>query len=638
MAVIIPDLDQINRSRQAPTSGELHLLDALGGMFDESTSVYFQPCFNGDRPDIVLLNKKLGVVVVEVKDWDLDRYRVSSDNKWSLKSNGHIVKSPFEQVFAYKKNFFDVHVNGLLEKVVRDDRFFNIISVNVYFHCATKKQLSDFYNPAISEIGQQLRDNEASFKAGRVAHEGYEKRREYLERKRKKLLRDLNMLSITKDNINKISFGKNLKGIDFYETVYDEFYRLLSPPYHYANEGKELQYSKLQTRLSESLDGSRAKICGVAGSGKTTVLAKRAVNAYKRHEEVVLILTFNITLRMYIKGRINEVREDFSWGNFEIAHYHGFMTDAFNNYGVHVDFKDLDWEGVEAQYFSNQNIFDQVEVQQKYATILIDEVQDYKPEWLKIIRDNFLAPQGEMVLFGDEKQNIYSRAIDTDRRSKLIEGFGRWEKLSKSFRFKQDSHILKVAALFQESFLQQNYDVDVDESYQPSLTMLGINAYSTYHENDLEACVKQVVDLTRNERLHPNDVTIICSKESILQNLDYHLRNGSGFKQRTLTTFATLEMMQHPRFKKSYKTFGNAKKIGFNLNSGVTKLSTIHSFKGYESPLIILFVCDKDSAEIIYTGLTRAKESIVVFFPERSVYSDFFEKNFDRLGGVLNNS
>jgi hypothetical protein len=96
LAVIIPDIDQVSRSRQTPTSGELYLLEALGGMFDESTSVYFQPCFNGDRPNIVLLNKKLGVVVVEVKDWDLDRFRVSSDNKWSLKSNGHIIKSPFD--------------------------------------------------------------------------------------------------------------------------------------------------------------------------------------------------------------------------------------------------------------------------------------------------------------------------------------------------------------------------------------------------------------------------------------------------------------------------------------------------------------------------------------------------------------
>jgi hypothetical protein len=129
-------------------------------------------------------------------------------------------------------------VNGLLEKVVRDDRVFNIISVNVCFHCATKKQLDDFYNPAIFEIAQQLRGNEADFKSGRVAHQVYEKRREYLGRKKKKLLRDLNMLSITKENINKISFGKNLKGIDFYETVYDEFYRLLSPHTTTLTKGK----------------------------------------------------------------------------------------------------------------------------------------------------------------------------------------------------------------------------------------------------------------------------------------------------------------------------------------------------------------------------------------------------------------
>jgi hypothetical protein len=54
-------------------------------------------------------------------------------------------------------------------------------------------------------------------------------------------------------------------------------------------------------------------------------------------------------------------------------------------------------------------------------------------------------------------------------------------------------------------------------------------------------------------------------------------------------------------------------KIGFNLNSGITKLSTTHSFKGYESPLIILFFCDKDSAEIIYTGLLERRKVLSCF-------------------------
>lgn len=240
VANVIPNIDQIKKSRQAPTPGELHLLEALSLMFDENTNVFFQPCFNGDRPDIVLLNEELGVVVVEVKDWDLQRYRVSSDNVWSLKSNGQIIKSPFAQAFAYKKTFFDVHINGLLEKNIRDERFFNIVKVSVYFHCVDKKGLEDFYSPAIESLNQQLRENESNFKSERILHESYDKKREYLESKKKKLSRDLTLLSVTRDNLQKISFSKNLRGINFYETVHKEFYRLLFPPYHYANEGKVL--------------------------------------------------------------------------------------------------------------------------------------------------------------------------------------------------------------------------------------------------------------------------------------------------------------------------------------------------------------------------------------------------------------
>ncbi|MBK7413864.1 MAG: ATP-binding domain-containing protein [Dechloromonas sp.] len=61
------------------------------------------------------------------------------------------------------------------------------------------------------------------------------------------------------------------------------------------------------------------------------------------------------------------------------------------------------------------------------------------------------------------------------------------------------------------------------------------------------------------------------------------------------------------------------------------KLSTIHSFKGYESPNIFLFIHEKDSPEIVYTGLTRAKENIVVFIKKGSKYADFCQ---ERLGNI----
>lgn len=146
----------------------------------------------------------------------------------------------------------------------------------------------------------------------------------------------------------------------------------------------------------------------------------RAVNAHKRHGGAVLILTYNLTLCMYIKDKISEVREEFSWSYFEIINYHKFMTFALNDAGIEIEI-DENEENSESQldvkYYSNTNVFSDSNIWRKYDTILIDEVQDYKSEWLTIIKDNFLAKNGEMVIFGDEKQNIYDRKVDEEKKS-----------------------------------------------------------------------------------------------------------------------------------------------------------------------------------------------------------------------------
>ena len=61
------------------------------------------------------------------------------------------------------------------------------------------------------------------------------------------------------------------------------------------------------------------------------------------------------------------------------------------------------------------------------------------------------------------------------------------------------------------------------------------------------------------------------------------------------------------------------------------KLSSTHSFKGFESPLIFLIVNNGDSAEMVFTGLTRAKENLVVFVEDESRYLEFFSKHLVQL-------
>lgn len=645
MSILIPNLEAAKAAKQKPTKGEIFLLEFLATHFDDEVEVYFQPCFNGDRPDIVLMSPRAGLIIIEVKDWNLDLYSVDVGNKWAVKlpSGSQKVKSPFAQVFAYKKNFFDIHVNGLLEKSLKNEAFFKMIKTYVYFHNGSKETIEHLYRPHLDRLRAKLHENENCFKQGQLDFDRYERRREGIEKARYRYTRDMDF-SLYGDRLYKISFPIASKESVFDDSVYNEFKRLLNPPYHYASEGKPFSYSDKQSRLIQSTAKARAKICGLAGSGKTVVLAGRAVNAHKRHGGRVLVLTFNITLGSYIHDKISAVREDFPWSAFDISNYHRFITTALNNSGVELDVpKYLQYEGkdraiarkiaaqrdryLEDTYYSNLGVFEGQEIKTKYDTILVDEVQDYKSEWIKIIRSYFLEEEGEMLLFGDEKQNIYRRELDGERRSKVVEGFGSWVKLTKSFRYAVESPIISLVESFQKNFLLQSYELDSDESFQLSLTSVGVQAYVKFDSSNLGQLAGTIIEIAKANMIHPNDITIISSQEEILRRLDHELRTSEAHKERTLCSFPSHEVTEHPKYSKKYQEISAAKKKGFNLNSGVMKLSSTHSFKGFESPLIFLLVSSKDSPEMVFTGLTRAKENLVVFLEGDGPYLDFFRNH-----------
>jgi superfamily I DNA/RNA helicase len=56
-----------------------------------------------------------------------------------------------------------------------------------------------------------------------------------------------------------------------------------------------------------------------------------------------------------------------------------------------------------------------------FQTIIIDEIQDYHKDWIRNLK-MFLAPEGEFVVFGDEKQNIYQRDLDEKKPYTSIPG------------------------------------------------------------------------------------------------------------------------------------------------------------------------------------------------------------------------
>jgi hypothetical protein len=643
MANLVPSLRVIRRLKVQPTDGELYLCEFLKEKLDDNCYVFFKPYLDSDRPDIIVLKKGCGAVIVGIKDWKLDRYTINQKNRWSVDDS--VVKSPFLQTFKYKTNLYDLHLPILGLSEALNKYFFKVIDCYVYFHLETKENIKEKYNLVIGEIKIEMKENEKQYKQEKISYQDYERNRIRLQNNKKALNMD-ESLSITKDTADRLS--KKIYQLQpsnlFTSDIFDEFYNRLNPPEQEVAQSVQLIYGKEQVYLTESV-GELKKINGVAGCGKTTIIAKRAANAFRRHSSTVLILTFNLTLKHYIREKVDDVRENIGFNNFEITNYHQFFNSQLNNYNIDTS----EFRGSHENNLSEENFLDLLYKTdffkgrkiEKYQTILVDEIQDYELEWMEIIRDNFLDLGGEMILFGDPSQNIYAK-----REFIKADGFGYWFKLKRSYRSDITSPLINLFKEFQIQFLIEKYPDNelFDSNYnQPGLPYPSNDDFLQYQTylagDDLKKLYMEIVDCIAVNKFSPNDTTILCSSIGLLRNLNFLF----NVNEKTTTTFEDLNeyyeiigcddkarieeiKKRESSCKGKIKKIRRIKKNHFKQNSGFIKISTVHSFKGLEAPTVFFILVENDSPEIIYTAMTRAKTNLIIFDVINSRYSSFFKK------------
>ncbi len=451
--------------------------------------------------------------------------------------------------------------------------------------------------------------------------------------------------SLTKSNFKNILhnkfFDRQSKFFDIY--FYNKIKRYLLPPKHLSEQGKEIIYTLQQKTLIVSEPGDQ-KIKGVAGCGKTLVLAKRAVNAYLRTRGNILIVTFNITLRNYIHDKLSEVREDYDWNSFTILHYHEFFYSQANNHNINVP-------GIES--FEDTNFFESVnENFLKFDAIFIDEGQDYKYEWFIILKKYFLKRNGEFVIFADEKQNIYERELDKDKKTRT-NIVGRWNEQLKSTQ-RLSKPIIRLANQFQKEFWRNKYifdDIKYDTSQQEIFVEETLN-YEFYEgEVTIDPIIKHIYKKLNDDNIHPNDVGILGPDMNLMREIDFLIRNEK--KEKTNTMFETQEIYdfiseslkkkyeKEEKFKSSLQDalerVRRSKKFNFWMNPGTIKISTIHSFKGWEIDTLFLIIpnnlIEKNISldELVYTGITRARRNLYVINLGNYKYHKFFNKELNQL-------
>ena len=452
------------------------------------------------------------------------------------------------------------------------------------------------------------------------------------------------LLKLTKSNY-KDELNVFAKG--FKDEYYSELIDIIIGKWHSYKEGDlNLRLTRRQEEIVRSAN-SRIRVKGVAGSGKTQIVAYRAVERHLKTGDKVLIITFNITLIQYIRMRINQVPADFSTAKFEILNYHQFFNSMLNRYaeGRKLSLSDYDNKEFFKPYASKI---------EKYKTIIIDEVQDFKESWLYSIIHYFLAPDGFITVFGDGEQNIYNRGIEQHNKMPTVPTFsGLWIEASERLSMRMlNPQIATLCYDFLRTFVNSDYD--------PIAAQHGILFENNYHikywnigfEQDALLLAKRINGIIEEYSLESRNVVVlglyVSRLRDVVKSYTQETKKGVMINFETAEQYKEVKCKTHPSFiKKTLADIRRVAKVHFTTDCDEVKFSTIHSFKGWEAETVILLLEPENDVDaisnwhgiserentsaLIYTALTRAKCNLFIINLGNYKYDSFFKQEVDSL-------
>lgn len=651
MAVFYPNLDQIRTdTMEKHTTGELSLLEELEELPDDY-NVYYQAHINCAHPDVVVECAGCGILIIEVKDWNLASYTYHPAEKTKSDKYGYLMvagrnahlATPFEQVQSYKDELFEVLSPELCAAQLQKEKVFSsgkkispvygVVKTCVYFSTTYTEQLrSKFGEKHFSEYQKQL----------------------YYDRYIACITAD------DKGSIASVTQRILCKNSNYTKAIHEAIKSLFAPSMEWLEQTTPIQLTEEQNRFAQCNPGRRTRILGTPGSGKTLVIAQKAINCYLKKHEQVLILTFNITLKNYIRDKIAVNSRSLSGMErskaFEILHLDQFLPQMLKKYELKKpsiekftsSSGDIDWDGYRNAQM--QIILGAGGMIERYSTVLIDEAQDFAFEWFKFIDKAFIGENADYLVVADEKQNIYGQKLD-DQRLPKISGFrGPWAKLKGSHRMTMGGYHLAVS--FQQEFMKGKYTIDE----QNQLDLFSIMEKRKYVQLDEFNCQRIFEEIRTfkngNLPISPNDICILVFSNADVRSIDQYFRTRLGPKS-TQTVCETAEaykmlrkksgvdeqgisaeekIKRNTNFKKELNEIRHVKRSAFNMNPGTIKISTVHSFKGWEINTIVLVIHEVEqeiTPEVIYTAITRTKGNLLIINCGNHIYHDFFEREIN---------
>lgn len=619
MAITIPET-----IRSTATTGERLFFRTLKTYLPDDYIVYFEPEIQGRRPDFVIIGPDLGILVLEVKDYTKNTLWQINHEEWHIVATSGdqaIIKSPMKQA---RDNMF--HLVDMLKKdknLVQLDGKYKFSLKFPYGHGVvfTRMYSKDFIKEGLYSV---IEPN-LCFTRDEIDPEKDEFSEEILMEK------ILNMFvvpyrlkeSLSMEDINAIRyhlFPEVRISAEFKAPVPYQDQLLLS-----LHDIKTMDLH--QENLAKQIGDKNRLIRGVAGSGKTIILASRAKMLAKQNPDwKILILCYNISLSNAIQQMINHMMNEPD----DLFDFDPTIKAVRNQNIIVRNFHSWLKNDLRIREQNLSSIIDKIEKKEtilpSYDAILIDEGQDFDADWLRLVSLLINTDTQSLLLVEDRAQTIYRRkrsyvqdtGLSFQGRSKVL-----------SINYRNTSQIVKFAwdfyrehSMFKNKVVNRNLDGEIiapqstkRKGPEPGI----IKAVNFFDEMKLVA--RQIKKLNEEKKVPLEEMLIL-----------YRVKRTHKYPIVDLIKRSLAELGL-PNY---WITENDVSKRSFEKEDGKIKISTIDSSKGLDFQAVFIvnvdsmpFPLEEDKereVSLFYIGMTRAKEYLCLSYSGESEFTKYLDR------------
>ncbi len=618
MAICIPP--SLHDQARTSTAGERKVFSLLEKL-PENCIVWYELVLQelNYRPDFMVLDAHKGVYVVEVKDWDKNAIKKASPKEFRIQMSS----TPRPVTVQNPQHKCQIYLAGAKERLSLISEFVNekyqlTMPVN-YLVAFPNIPSNDFYEMELHKVIDpdhvlfQENVKDANAFSTRLNELIPSLERPITSRQRtvvRNTLRDDIMLPTDANKDGLIP-----EEDDSVIVVTDENEALPSGTFAIDVE---------QELIAKTLGEGPRLMRGIAGTGKTLIMLIKARllasnNEHLEQKQRILVVCWNISLANYMRQAFNNINiplQDTS--TVEIVHFMSWARNIIYKYKGKHALPSTIIENFEHAVTQQLNLV-QISEEDRYSTVYIDEVQDFQPEWIYMLFHKFLKgdkPQEKnFIAAGDYAQQIIpNRGVISFREAKVtwsslgIPMQGRSKVLRKVYR--NSVRTWAFAGMFYGNIGADNEDEDGTDNAKIEFSP------KPGHDPQLIECATQRDQIKEAVRT----ISEIASEYSPRNVLVLYRRKvlADGFR----IVEKLIKELEKNNISYEWISEDNESKAKFNWTEDSVKISTVHSAKGLDAPVVIVLNAEAfntveqntDEVKLMYVALTRAREYIKVLY------------------------